>query len=243
MSVATGLACELDAGAVPAWGALSISETMPFATGLESALFTALLNQEHLGVGVSGPDGAFVMTNPTLEEMLGEQYGATAESTWSRRHHFHDQSGRPLAAGEEPLAKALRGETVTGQVVCVRRPREAARFLRCSAFQLRDPEVGILGAVMVAVDVTDWMAEQTRLGHLRDRLVTAVNHEVRTPLSVIMGHVELIKEQAAPVSEELAWSLAAIDRASDHLAEVVERISEITDESLAGPPQRRLRPA
>lgn len=216
----------------------TVTSTTPYAPGLESALFAALFNQEHVGVGVCGPDGVLSMMSPALEEMLGEKYAPALQPSWPGRYHFHDQYGEPLAPGEDPLARALMGETVTGEVICVRRPDRDPRYLRCSAFQLRGASAGLLAAVVLAIDVTDWMAEQNRLDHLRDRLVDAVNHEVRTPLSVIAGHMELIKEHEAEVPDCLQWSLAAIARATGQLAEVVDRISDIAEESMAVAPPR-----
>lgn len=241
MSVARAMVPEQVASAATAWDIRSITDAAAYAPSLESALFNALLNQEHLGVGVCGPDGVLTMLNPALEEMLGEKYAPAEQPTWVRRYHFHDELGEPLAAGADPLARALRGETVTGQVVCIRRPRRAPRYMRCSAFQLRDANGDLLAAVVLAVDITDWMAGQVRLDQLRDQLVTAVNHEVRTPLAVIMGHMELIGECQAPVPEALSWSLDAMGRATGHLEEVVNTISQIADESLAVAPRRARR--
>jgi signal transduction histidine kinase len=199
---------------------------------IESALFAALLNQVHLGVGVCGRDGVMTMLNPALQEMLGAASDAETQSTWLRRFHLHDEQGRPLGRGQDPLARALRGESVTAQVVTVRRPDQPVRYLRCSAFQLRGSKSEMLAAVVLAVDVTDEMAEQHQLDELRDKLVTAVNHEVRTPLAVISGHMELITEQGS-LPESLAWSIGAIDRATAHLGDVVDTISEIADQSIA----------
>lgn len=217
----------------PARGMAMSSKSTHNGSDIESALFAALLNQEHLGVGVCGRDGVLTLVNPALEEMLGERHDPGAQPSWLRRFHLHDEQGRPLGRGQDPLARALHGETVTAQVVTVRRPEQPVRFLRCSAFQLRGSASELLAAVMLAVDITDWMAEQHVLDDLRDRLVTAVNHEVRTPLAVISGHMELITDQAAPLPENLTWSLGAIDRATAHLGEVVDTISEIADQSIA----------
>lgn len=203
---------------------------------LESALFAALLNQDHLGVGVCGRDGVMTMLNPALQDMLGAKDVPAAQSTWLRRFHLHDEQGRPLGRGQDPLARALRGESVTAQVVTVRRPDQPVRFLRCSAFQLRGSKSEMLAAVVLAVDVSEEMAEQHQLDELRDKLVSAVNHEVRTPLAVISGHMELITEQGS-VPESLVWSIGAIDRATAHLGAVVDTISEIADQSIAIAPR------
>ncbi|HET9499189.1 MAG TPA: histidine kinase dimerization/phospho-acceptor domain-containing protein [Marmoricola sp.] len=223
--------------AAPSFGALSTGGTPQHVPEIESALFAALLNQQHLGVGVCSPDGVLMMANAAFDEMFGDDRLPVVQPAWPHRPHLHDEQGQPLDHGQDPLARALRGEVVTAQVVTVQRPDRPVRFLRCSAFQLRGSRARMLAAVIFAVDITDWMTEQHRLEELRDQLVTAVNHEVRTPLAVILGHMELINEQDTPLPESVTWSLEAIDRAAGHLEEVVGVISEIADESLAMGPR------
>jgi signal transduction histidine kinase len=214
-------------------GAVPSVPSTPTPPSIESALFAALLAQEHLGVGVCGHDGVLTMVDPALERMLGAKHVQAGQSSGLLAFDLHDEVGRPLRMEQDPLARALRGESVTAQMVTVRRSGQPVRFIRCSAFQLRDCASEVLAAVVLAVDVTDSMAEQHMLDELRDRLVAAVNHEVRTPLAVISGHMELITDHVAPLPEDLAWSLGAIDRATGHLGDVVNTISEIADQSMA----------
>jgi signal transduction histidine kinase len=235
MSVATEFAFGQGAPVALTQEVRPMPDSTHYPQSLDSALLSALLNQEHLGVGVCSGDGALTMLNPTMEEMLGEGVIVASAASWARRYHLHDEHGEPLAPGQDPLARALGGETVASQVICVRHPEKEPRFMRCNAFPIPAPGGGVLAAVVLATDITDWVNEQLRLAALRDQLVDTVNHEVRTPLSVIMGHAELITEQSA-LPDDLSWSVGAIDRAAGHLAKVVDTISEIADESLAASP-------
>lgn len=235
MSVATEFAFEQGPAVALTQEVRPMSDSTHDPQSLDSALLTALLNQEQLGVGVCSGDGVLTMLNPTMETMLGESAIVASPANWARRYHLHDEHGEPLAPGEDPLARALAGETVACQLVSVRSPGDESRFLRCNAFPIPAPDGGVFAAVVLATDITDWVNEQLRLDALRNQLVDTVNHEVRTPLSVIMGHTELINEQAA-LPDDLSWSVGAIDRAAGHLAKVVETISEIADESMTASP-------
>lgn len=205
----------------------------PSAVQLQAALIAALFNQQEFGVGVCGSDGVLTTMNPALEATMGERYEPTTEATWAQCYHLHDEEGRPLPSGGDPLARALRGEQVTDEVVSVRRPGEPVRFIRCNALQLRDEAGEVLGAAVFVLDVTRPLTEQHRLDELRDRLVTAVNHEVRTPLAVVGAHLELLEDLEEHLPEPARWSLDAMRRAAGRLGQVVHAISDIADQSLA----------
>jgi signal transduction histidine kinase len=196
-------------------------------------LVAALFNQQEFGVGVCGSDGVLTMMNSALEETMGRPYEPVTDDSWAAYYPLHDEDGRPLPSGGDPLARALRGEQVTDEIVTVRRPGEPVRFIRCNALQLCDEDDGVLGAAVFVNDVTAPLTEQHRLDLLRDRLVTAVNHEVRTPLAVVGAHLELLEDLDEHLPEPARWSLGAMRRAAGRLGQVVRAISEIADESLA----------
>lgn len=203
------------------------------AATLQDCLLKALLDQEQMGVGVCDSDGALVMVSPALEAALGARYLRTPDSAWAGHYHLHDEHGRPLSPRGDPLARALRGEQITDEIVSVRRPDTPVRWIRCSAFPLRDANANatFMGAAVFVVDVTTRFAERRRLDELRDRLVETVNHQVRTPLATMIGHLELIEPSVPELPEPVQWSLRAMTRAAERLAEVVRTISDLADES------------
>lgn len=202
---------------------------------LESALLDALMHQPRMGVAVCDNDGVLLIMNAAMQDALSVGYSPTSAPSWAGHYHLHDEQGRPLPSGADPLARALRGEHLTDHIVSVRRLDGPVRWLSCSAFPLQDPSAKELGAAVFVLDVTTRVAEQHRLNHLRDRLVGMVNHEVRTPLAVIAGHVELLEPAAAALPEPAQWSLGAIARGVHRLREVVATISDLADESQSPP--------
>lgn len=198
---------------------------------IESALLAGLLRQPGLGVAVCAPDGVLTSVNDALVTMLGHDPVRDAPFTLDGACGLRDADGAEIRRGCDPLTRALKGETTTDEVFGVGGPSgRTLRELKCSTFPLLAPDGTVLGAALIGVDVTAAMAERRHLTELRDELVDTVNHEVRTPLAVITGHMELLEEQAEP--EPLTWSLRAIGRAAKQLGAVVESITEIANESL-----------
>jgi signal transduction histidine kinase len=79
-------------------------------------------------------------------------------------------------------------------------------------------------------------------------LLETINHEFRTPLAALLGHVELIhdhRHRRYDLDEDLANWLDAIERASWRLRDLVEEVTELADrEELiepVAPPSRRMR--
>ena len=86
--------------------------------------------------------------------------------------------------------RALRGEVVEDAIVTVRAPGQPVRHLRVNA----TPMVGLdgerQGAWAVMTEVTSLVAAAR--GELNRSLAETVNHNLRTPLTTMLGHAELL---------------------------------------------------
>ncbi|HEY6933038.1 MAG TPA: histidine kinase dimerization/phospho-acceptor domain-containing protein [Marmoricola sp.] len=56
-----------------------------------------------------------------------------------------------------------------------------------------------------------------------------VNHELRTPVAVVKGHVELLQESRDCLPPTAQWSLEAITRGVQRLETVLASIRELAD--------------
>jgi signal transduction histidine kinase len=63
--------------------------------------------------------------------------------------------------------------------------------------------------------------ELQRLDHYRSQLIATVSHELKNPLGVIVGHVEML-ESVAGLPQEAERSLAALGRSAGRLTSVVD---------------------
>ena len=106
-------------------------------------------------------------------------------------------------------------------------PGQPVRHLRVNA----TPMVGLdgerQGAWAVMTDVTSLVAAAR--GELNQSLAETVNHNLRTPLTTMLGHAELLLDQQADFPPEANRSLEAVWRAGQRLNEVVTWISEWID--------------
>jgi K+-sensing histidine kinase KdpD len=85
----------------------------------------------------------------------------------------------------------------------------------------------VQGAWAVMTDVTSLVAAAR--GELSRSLAETVNHNLRTPLTTILGNAELLLDKEDDFPAETARSLEAIWRAGQHLNDVVTWISEWID--------------
>ena len=75
--------------------------------------------------------------------------------------------------------------------------------LRCNAAPLEDECGESAGALVLVQDVTlEREAEQAQ-ERVRDQVVEAINHEFRTPLAALLGHVELVRERQAELPDDV----------------------------------------
>jgi signal transduction histidine kinase len=124
---------------------------------------------------------------------------------------------------ELPTARALRGETTKGSVMVLHHPDRSV-WLLVSAAPIRMPDGQPLGAVTTYNDITPLhdLQEQQLLLHL-------VSHDLRTPLAIIYGHVELIDEhiRKLEVNGIVAGSLHAIQRGVKRMSVMIEDLTEM----------------
>lgn len=207
---------------------------------IERAMLDGLLSQPHMAVAVCDSKGTLTMLSPAMERLLEAAYSPISEPEWARTFCLQDEFGQPLGAGEDPLARVFRGEEVANEVFSVKPSHSSRRkWGLASGIILTDERQEKMGAAVFVLDITERREEQERLDELRDRLVETINHEVRTPLATISGHVEVMEERGVESLPDWAqWSIDAISRSAVRLSEVVARISELADQSQRGPRRR-----
>ncbi|HVE80199.1 MAG TPA: ATP-binding protein, partial [Gemmatimonadaceae bacterium] len=107
-------------------------------------------------VRVFDADGRIVRSNVRAQQDHGGAVApVTLQELW-RGDRPRALSGDPLFVHEHPTARALRGESVRGEALEVRRGADGgSRFVEVSANPLRDAAGRIIGAVAVERDVTE----------------------------------------------------------------------------------------
>ncbi len=72
-------------------------------------------------------------------------------------------------------------------------------------------------------------SEMERLNHMKNSFLGLASHELKTPLTIIMGYVELLlSERDEPLDEDALDLIRHISKASDRLAEIVRDIVDVS---------------
>jgi PAS domain S-box-containing protein len=189
---------------------------------------------DRTGVGLVACDAAGWLTllSPALQQLFGVTVEPATEPMHADLFCFYRADGRTVLPPEAvPLTRARRGEFVRDARCSTRRADGSLVHLKCNAVPLRNDEGTNCGAITIVQDVTAETEAAVRDEALRQRLVTTINHEFRTPLAALLGHVELINDHADELGPELAGWLAAIERSAWRLRDLVCEAAElVTDQ-------------
>jgi two-component system phosphate regulon sensor histidine kinase PhoR len=119
-----------------------------------------------------------------------------------------------IPVGERPVRRAVLGETFTDYLVWLGEGK-AQRAITTSARAMKDTDGQFAGSVIVFSDVTDLVNALAA----KDEFVSSVSHEFRTPLTSILGYVEILLEDE-PRDDQLE-PLTIIRRNSERLLTLV----------------------
>lgn len=217
---------------------------------ISNSLLDVLFSQGGVGVGVCDVDGRLQEFNSALESMVGPALPLASQQEWAPAYFLFDASGRrPLQPDEIPLVRALAGEVVTDAAITTRRPGEPVRHLRCTAAPLLDGDRAA-GAMVLVTEVAEHDADPdaldvqlvhywqrvSRLQELSFRVATIANHQIRSPLTVIQAHLELLEDAVEDLPESACRALPAIRRGVTSLTDALTALSRANDLANAADP-------
>jgi signal transduction histidine kinase len=204
-------------------------EDIPVAVPrVDPAALQTLMCRAGLAVAVLDGSGRLSMLSPRLEHLLHRQFAVVPAESLAEVFHLYGEGGARLLRPEEvPIVRASRGEVVEDAIVTVRAPGQPVRHLRVNATPMEGLDGERQGAWAIMTDVTSLVAAAR--GELSRSLAETVNHNLRTPLTTMLGHAELLMDQQDDFPPEATRSLEAVWRAGQRLNDVVSWISEWID--------------
>jgi len=158
----------------------------------QTAQLTALL--ENLGEAVIVLDaaGSVVLMNPAGRRILALP---EKKEVWTpadyRQLDVRRLDGTPLPFEEWPINRALRGERFTDQEIILARPGVQRRLV-CDGTAVRGAGDRVTLAINVCRDVT----ELRQLERTREEYVRTISHDLRAPLTIILGQARIIQRSA-----------------------------------------------
>lgn len=103
---------------------------------------------------------------------------------------------------EMPVNRALQGETLSCVQLVLKLARQASTVVEMSAAPVRDEQGEIICAILVIRDIT----ERVCFDRAKDEFLSVASHELRNPLAVAQGLIQLIKmrfKRRTEIAEQL----------------------------------------
>ncbi|GAA4486087.1 PAS domain-containing sensor histidine kinase [Microbacterium panaciterrae] len=136
-----------------------------------------------------GADGGILKMNDAYRRLYG--WGAFAGALPAPAVEYDDREGEPIPVERTVLSRAARGEVLTGERVWLYDATGAWRALEVRV----QPIASAVGEGGVALVLIDDVTAVLQLAEERRMMSAILNHELRNPLTAIVGHVDLLLER------------------------------------------------
>lgn len=181
----------------------------------QEALLNTVLDTVHLGVLAVDADGRDVLMN--RKQRNNHELARPkdiADPNESQLLVFGPDRKTLVPVQERPVRRAVLGETFTDYLVWLGSGNEQRAFVT-TARAMKDADGKFSGSVIAFSDVTDLVNALTA----KDDFVSSVSHEFRTPLTSILGYVEILLGDEPEESQRVM--LEIIRRNSERLLTLV----------------------
>jgi two-component system phosphate regulon sensor histidine kinase PhoR len=154
----------------------------------QEALLNTVLDTVHLGVLAVDADGHDVLMN--RKQRVNHELARPkdiADPDESQLLVYGPDRKTLVPVQERPVRRAVLGETFTDYLVWLGSGNEQRAFVT-TARAMKDADGKFSGSVIAFSDVTDLVNALAA----KDDFVSSVSHEFRTPLTSILGYVEIL---------------------------------------------------
>lgn len=183
----------------------------------QEELLNSVLETVHMGVLAVDADGHDILMNRKQRE--NHRLATPAENddpNESQLLVFQADRTTTVPVEQRPVRRAVMGESFTDNLVWLGSGSEQ-RAITTSARAMRDQDGAFAGSVIVFSDVTDLVNALAA----KDDFVANVSHEFRTPLTSILGYVELLLDDHDGLRAPHREALMIIRRNAERLLGLV----------------------
>lgn len=222
------------------------------ATSLDQVveLLAGLMDQFPAGVILCDTQGRLIFNNPESRRIWGGQAEAVDISDWAAYRGYHSD-GRPYDPQDWAMYKCLTsGQTILAEEVHYRRFDGTHGMLLCNAAPLHSTGGKLVGAISVFNDVShlskvslqraaanreqallhdeliEKVQQYARADEAKTTFLATTTHELKSPLAVIKGFAELLRDADDADPELRREAIATILARADELSSIVDRLLE-----------------
>jgi signal transduction histidine kinase len=183
----------------------------------------SLLNSLTEGAIIVDRSHQLVLVNPVARSLLEmpNSGGVTYERDWLSID-LRDRDGRPLKQEDRPLSRVLAGQRFADLEVQLVRRDGSVRIIAFNGSAVRDPLDQVVLAILTFRDVTDLR----QLEQLKQDYISLISHDLRTPLTVILGRSQLLARLED--GEPFHAHALAIWKGAHYMSAMIEDLLEVS---------------
>ncbi|GAA2172288.1 sensor histidine kinase [Arthrobacter parietis] len=134
-------------------------------------------------------------------------------------HLYAADKSTPVATARYPVQRAAAGETFANYLVWLG-PKDNQRAVSTAATAMKDGDGRFTGSVIVSNDVTDMVEALSA----KEDFVSNVSHELWTPLTSIIGHLDLVLDDDHDLPQNVTHQLCVARRNAERLYALVSNL-------------------
>ena len=190
------------------------------------AMTRAVLDTVDAGITLYDPDGLVLLTNAVAAPRLLSEPGTTQLA--DEADVFESDRTTPMPLEDQIVARAARGELVTRRTFWVSAGQQQ-RAVDATSQYARRASGELIGTVVATHDVTQ-LAEAIRS---RDEFLTTISHELKTPMTSILGYLEILEDRPDLADVGLAHEFDIIQRNSLRLHSLISALITTAQEQVS----------
>ena len=179
----------------------------------------AVLDTVDAGISLYNASGTVLLTNALAIPQLSEGPHPSTTQLAEEPDVFEEDRTTRMPLGDQIVARAARGELVTRRTFWVGEGAQQRAVVATSQY-VRRASGELIGTVVATHDVTQ-LAEAIRS---RDDFLATISHELKTPLTSILGYLDILEDRPDLADAGLARELNAIQRNSLRLHKLISAL-------------------
>ena len=201
---------------------------------LQRLMAQAVYESVDVGLLLIDASGHYESMNRRHRDFMTLAYPNGHEGQAGQLGDVFGEDGATVVKSEQmPSARAAAGEEFDDVRVWVGADPLTRVALSVSARSVRDGDGALVGAALAYKDVTEYV----RALDVKDELVALVSQELRSPLSSVLGHLEMVVE-SGDLPADVAERIGVVERNAFRLRSLVENLLQVVQGAGALPISR-----